>query len=59
MQGELYELYALRYGHHARRSSKLEGDHIVPGHDPLVVARYPAARPSVPDIVRLDLSLRN
>jgi glyoxylase-like metal-dependent hydrolase (beta-lactamase superfamily II) len=29
--------------------------HIIPGHDPLVLARYPAARAGVPDIVRLDL----
>ena len=29
--------------------------HIIPGHDPLVLARYPAARAGIPDIVRLDL----
>jgi len=29
--------------------------HIVPGHDPLVLARYPAALDGVADIVRLDL----
>ena len=29
-------------------------DHIIPGHDPLVVARYPALSAAVPDIVRLD-----
>lgn len=28
--------------------------HIVPGHDPLVLDRYPRALPDVPDIVRLD-----
>jgi glyoxylase-like metal-dependent hydrolase (beta-lactamase superfamily II) len=28
-------------------------DHIIPGHDPLVVSRYPKA--GAPDIVRLDL----
>jgi glyoxylase-like metal-dependent hydrolase (beta-lactamase superfamily II) len=28
--------------------------HIVPGHDPLVLARYPAAKPGLADIVRLD-----
>ena len=28
--------------------------HVIPGHDPLVVARYPAALPGVRDIVRLD-----
>jgi glyoxylase-like metal-dependent hydrolase (beta-lactamase superfamily II) len=29
--------------------------HIIPGHDPLVLQRYPAARAGVPDIVRVDL----
>jgi hypothetical protein len=29
-------------------------DHIIPGHDPLVLQRYPAALPGVSDIVRLD-----
>jgi len=29
--------------------------HIIPGHDPLVLARYPASLPGVPDIVRVDL----
>jgi hypothetical protein len=28
--------------------------HIVPGHDPLVLQRYPAAPGGAPDIVRLD-----
>jgi len=28
--------------------------HIIPGHDPLVLQRYPAALPHVGDIVRLD-----
>jgi glyoxylase-like metal-dependent hydrolase (beta-lactamase superfamily II) len=30
--------------------------HIVPGHDPLVLSRYPAAEGGQKDIVRLDLS---
>jgi glyoxylase-like metal-dependent hydrolase (beta-lactamase superfamily II) len=29
--------------------------HIIPGHDPLVLARYPRASAGIPDIVRLDL----
>lgn len=29
--------------------------HIIPGHDPLVLQHYPAARAGVADIVRLDL----
>jgi len=30
-------------------------DHIIPGHDPLVTARYPSVSADLPDIVRLDL----
>ena len=34
-------------------------DHVIPGHDPLVVKRYPAARPELEGaIVRLDLEPR-
>ena len=29
--------------------------HVIPGHDPLVLQRYPQALPGVPDIVRVDL----
>lgn len=29
-------------------------DHVIPGHDPLVLERYPLARPGVDAIVRLD-----
>jgi glyoxylase-like metal-dependent hydrolase (beta-lactamase superfamily II) len=29
--------------------------HVIPGHDPLVLKRYPRALPGVADIVRLDL----
>jgi glyoxylase-like metal-dependent hydrolase (beta-lactamase superfamily II) len=29
--------------------------HVIPGHDPQVLRRYPRARPDVDDIVRLDL----
>ena len=31
-------------------------DHVVPGHDPLVLARYPAAREGLESVVRLDLA---
>ena len=30
-------------------------EHFIPGHDPLVCARYPGAKPGLEDIVRLDL----
>ena len=33
--------------------------HVVPGHDPLVMKRYPRALPNVADIVRLDLDQLN
>ena len=32
------------------------GDHIIPGHDPLVLDRYPLARPGIEGIVRVDLN---
>jgi glyoxylase-like metal-dependent hydrolase (beta-lactamase superfamily II) len=32
--------------------------HIIPGHDPLVIERYPAALPGIHDIVRVDLPPR-
>jgi glyoxylase-like metal-dependent hydrolase (beta-lactamase superfamily II) len=31
-------------------------DHIIPGHDPLVLTRYPAAKPGLDDVVRVDLA---
>jgi glyoxylase-like metal-dependent hydrolase (beta-lactamase superfamily II) len=33
--------------------------HVIPGHDPLVLERYPRAVPDVADIVRLDLDPRS
>ena len=33
-------------------------DHIIPGHDPLVLERYPQALPGIHDIVRVDLPPR-
>jgi glyoxylase-like metal-dependent hydrolase (beta-lactamase superfamily II) len=33
-------------------------DHIIPGHDPLVIERYPAALTGIHDIVRVDLPPR-
>ncbi|HEY1962857.1 MAG TPA: N-acyl homoserine lactonase family protein, partial [Rhizomicrobium sp.] len=33
--------------------------HIVPGHDPLVLARYPLAREGLAGVVRLDAEPRN
>lgn len=33
-------------------------DHVIPGHDPLVLAQYPASRPDVPDVVSLHVAPR-
>jgi glyoxylase-like metal-dependent hydrolase (beta-lactamase superfamily II) len=33
--------------------------HIIPGHDPLVLTRYPLAREGLPGVVRLDAEPRN
>ena len=49
--GEMLEGYKLLY----RLADS--PDHIVPGHDPLVMKYYPAARPDVQGIVvRLDVA---
>lgn len=45
-------------GYRTMRRLASSEHHIIPGHDPLVIARYPAFRPDVPDIVRLDLAPR-
>jgi glyoxylase-like metal-dependent hydrolase (beta-lactamase superfamily II) len=42
-------------GYSRMRSLASSGRHIIPGHDPLVVTRYPLAIPGISDIVRLDL----
>jgi glyoxylase-like metal-dependent hydrolase (beta-lactamase superfamily II) len=42
-------------GHKMLRRLASSADHIIPGHDPLVLKRYPAARPGLEgSIVRLD-----
>jgi hypothetical protein len=40
-----------------RKSHELASsdDHIIPGHDPLVLTYYPRAHPDVEGIVRLDV----
>lgn len=37
------------------RSLASSPDHFIPGHDPLVLERYPATRPDLTHIVRVDL----
>lgn len=41
-------------GYDTLRRLASSDDHIIPGHDPLVLQRYPAALDGVADIVRLD-----
>jgi glyoxylase-like metal-dependent hydrolase (beta-lactamase superfamily II) len=41
-------------GFNKMRRLASSNDHIIPGHDPLVLKRYPAALADVSDIVRLD-----
>jgi glyoxylase-like metal-dependent hydrolase (beta-lactamase superfamily II) len=42
-------------GYEMLRRLSSSPDHIVPGHDPLVLRRYPAAKPGLEDLVlRLD-----
>jgi hypothetical protein len=61
----VYEVYAVKYARHERRASAnfLGGDphdgpmpiDYIPGHDPLVLERYPAAGRGLDGIaVRLD-----
>jgi hypothetical protein len=46
-------------GHETLRRLASSPHHIVPGHDPLVAKRYPAARPELEGVVmRLDAEPR-
>lgn len=43
-------------GHKKLRRLASSGDHVIPGHDPDVMRRYPAPRPDLEGIVvRLDV----
>ena len=44
--------------HRKIRKLAASDDHVIPGHDPEVLIRYPRARVDVPDIVRVDLPIR-
>jgi glyoxylase-like metal-dependent hydrolase (beta-lactamase superfamily II) len=46
-------------GYETIRKLADSADHVVPGHDPQVLERYPAARPALDQwIVRLDVAPR-
>jgi len=50
-----YSVAEVLEGYGTLKRLATSNDHIVPGHDPLVLQRYPAARPGLEDwVVRLD-----
>lgn len=52
----LYNLGEMLEGYATLRRLATSSQHIIPGHDPLVMSRYPAAGAAMKDwIVRLDL----
>lgn len=55
----VHDLGAMLDGYQRLRELATSEAHIVPGHDPAVMARYPVARPGLEDwVVRLDLAPR-
>lgn len=58
---EPFELFALRYarlqGHKTARALADSPDHVIPGHDPLVMEFYPPPTPELQGkVVRLDIA---
>jgi glyoxylase-like metal-dependent hydrolase (beta-lactamase superfamily II) len=51
-----HDINAMRAGYNRMRKLATSDDHIVPGHDPEVLTRYPAARAGLDGVVRLDLA---
>ncbi|HUU71901.1 MAG TPA: N-acyl homoserine lactonase family protein [Burkholderiales bacterium] len=52
----VYNLAEMLDGFNTLRQLATSSRHVIPGHDPLVMARYPAAKPGFEDwIVRLDV----
>ena len=51
------DVFKMLEGYRLLRRLVPEDSHIVPGHDPLVLARYPAAKPGLEGIVaRVDVA---
>jgi glyoxylase-like metal-dependent hydrolase (beta-lactamase superfamily II) len=50
----LYNLAEMHEGYATIRKLAESPHHIIPGHDPLVLKRYPAAKPGLDGIVRCD-----
>ena len=56
----LYNLNDMLEGYHTLRRLATSPNHVIPGHDPLVMDRYPVAHPGMEDwIVRLDADPKN
>ncbi len=51
----VYNVHDMLDGHRRLVALAESPDHVIPGHDPLVLVRYPKAMNHVNDIVRLDL----
>lgn len=51
----VYNVQEMLDGHRRLTTLAESPDHVIPGHDPLVQARYPKAIAGLDDIVRLDL----
>jgi len=50
----VHDVGAMLEGYARMRELASSDDHVIPGHDPLVIRRYPPSRPDVEGIVRLD-----
>jgi hypothetical protein len=54
----VYSVAEMLEGHATMYRLASSPRHVIPGHDPLVLQRYPAAKPGLEDVVRLDVEPR-
>jgi hypothetical protein len=55
----VYNVHEVVEGYQTLRKLATSPRHVVPGHDPLVLARYPAAKPGLEGwVARLDVDPR-
>jgi glyoxylase-like metal-dependent hydrolase (beta-lactamase superfamily II) len=52
----VYSAADMVQGYSKMRDLAESNKHIIPGHDPLVMARYPIAKASQEDVIRLDVA---
>ena len=52
----VYSAADMVQGYAAMRGLADSGKHIIPGHDPLVMQRYPLVRDGQEDVIRLDVA---